>query len=232
VLRPTTHHLSVVPLIVLEGPEGSGKTTQLRKLADWLAAAGKPVIAVREPGGTPLGDEIRRLLLHDPSSDVVPAAESLLFMASRAQLVEREIRPALASGAIVLLDRFFLSTYAYQVAGRGLPQDEVAAANRLATGSLRPDVTLLLSLPVAEGLLRATKRGPHDRMEQSDAAFHERVARAFEKFATKDWQGSHPEAGPVVVVDARGGVEDVFGRVLTSLERRWPGTFARTPVHQ
>ena len=221
-----------MPLIVLEGPEGSGKTTQLRKLADWLGAAGKPVVAVREPGGTPLGDEIRRLLLHDPSSDVVPAAESLLFMASRAQLVEREIRPALASGAIVLLDRFFLSTYAYQVAGRGLSQDEVAAANRLATGSLRPDVTLLLSLPVAEGLLRATKRGPHDRMEQSDAAFHERVARAFEKFATKDWQDSHPEAGPVVVVEARGGVEDVFARVLTLLERRWPGTFARTPVHQ
>ena len=220
-----------MPLIVLEGPEGSGKTTQLGKLAEFLRAAGKTVVAVREPGGTPVGDKIRKLLLHDPSSDIVPGAESLLFMASRAQLVEREINPALASGAIVLLDRFFLSTYAYQVAGRGLPQDDVAAANRLATGTLRPDVTLLLSLPVAQGLLRATKRGPHDRMEQSDAAFHDRVARAFEKFATRDWQDSHPEAGPVVVVDARGGVDDVFARVLTSLERRWPGTFARTPVH-
>jgi len=220
-----------MPLIVLEGPEGAGKTTQLRKLAELLGAAGKPVIAVREPGGTPLGDEIRKLLLHDPSSDVAPSAESLLFMASRAQLVAREINPALASGAIVLLDRFFLSTYAYQVAGRGLPEDEVAAANRLATGSLRPDVTLLLSLPVAVGLKRATRRGPHDRMEQSDAAFHERVARAFEQFATQEWQDAHPEAGPVVIVDARGSVADVFARVLASLERRWPGTFARTPVH-
>jgi len=220
-----------MPLIVLEGPEGAGKTTQLRKLAELLGAAGKPVIAVREPGGTPLGDEIRKLLLHDPSSDVAPSAESLLFMASRAQLVAREINPALASGAIVLLDRFFLSTYAYQVAGRGLPEEEVAAANRLATGSLRPDVTLLLSLPVAVGLKRATRRGPHDRMEQSDAAFHERVARAFEQFATQEWQDAHPEAGPVVIVDARGSVADVFARVLASLERRWPGTFARTPVH-
>ena len=219
-------------LIVLEGPEGSGKTTQLRKLAEFLSAVAKTVVAVREPGGTALGDEIRKLLLHDPSSDIAPSAESLLFMASRAQLVEREVNPALASGVTVLLDRFFLSTYAYQVAGRGLPQEEVAAANRLATGGLRPDVTLLLSLPVAEGLKRATRRGPHDRMEQSDSAFHERVARAFEQFATKEWQDAHPEAGPVVIVDARGRVEDVFARVLASLERRWPGTFARTPVHQ
>jgi dTMP kinase len=218
-------------LIVLEGPEGAGKTTQLRLLADGLTATGKTVVAVREPGGTHLGDEIRTLLL-DPSSDIVPRAESLLFMASRAQLVEREITPALASGAIVLLDRFFLSTYAYQIAGRGLPQEEVVAANRLATGALRPDVTLLLSLPAEEGLKRATTRGPHDRMERSDAAFHERVARAFQEFATRDWQAAHPEAGPVVIVDARGHADEVFARVLAALEKRWPGTFAWTPAHQ
>jgi dTMP kinase len=220
-----------MPLIVLEGPEGAGKTTQLKKLAESLVAIGKTVVAVREPGGTPLGDEIRRLLL-DPSSDIAPRTESLLFMASRAQLVERAINPALASGAIVLLDRFFLSTYAYQVAGRGLPYEEVGAANRLATGALRPDVTVLLSLPVQEGLGRAKQRGPHDRMERSDAAFHERVSRAFQEFATKEWQAAHPEAGPVVTVDARGSVEDVFARVRATLEKRWPGTFARDPVHQ
>src|SRR5437867_978021 len=147
-----------MPLIVLEGPEGAGKTTQIRMLAEWLGAAGKTVVAVREPGGTPLGDEIRRLLL-DPASDPTPRSESLLFMASRAQLIEREIQPALASGAIVLVDRFFLSTYAYQVHGRGLPHEEISAANRLATSSLRPDLTLLLVLPVEEGLGRAGKRG-------------------------------------------------------------------------
>jgi len=221
-----------MPLIVLEGPEGAGKTTQVRLLAEWLAKAGKTVVAVREPGGTTVGDEIRKILLDHPASDIVPRAESLLFMASRAQLVEREIQPALESGRIVLLDRFFLSTYAYQVAGRGLPHEDVRAANRLATTDLRPDVTILLSLPVEEGLKRARDRGPHDRIERSDAAFHESVAKAFRDFATVEWQKAHPEAGPVVTVDARGTVEEVFSRVLAALSQRWPETFPSKTAHQ
>src|SRR5438876_5283164 len=135
-----------MPLIVFEGPEGAGKTTQLRMLSEWLASRGVTVVSAREPGGTPLGDEIRRLLL-DTHDEMSPRAECLLFLASRAQLVEREIRPALRSGATVLVDRFFLSTYAYQGAGRGLPLDEVRAANQIAVGDLRPDLTVLLSLP-------------------------------------------------------------------------------------
>lgn len=214
-----------MPLIVFEGPEGVGKTTQLRMLSEWLSARGQTVVAVREPGGTPLGDEIRRLLL-DPQSDIVPRAESLLFMASRAQLVEREIIPALEAGATVLLDRYFLSTYAYQVAGRGLPHEEIVAANRLATSSLRPELTLLLSMPVADGLARAARRGGPDRMERADADFHDRVARAFADFATSEWQAAHEEAGPVVTIDARGTVRDVFDRVRDSLIQRWPGTFS------
>lgn len=214
-----------MPLIVFEGPEGVGKTTQLRMLSEWLSARGQTVVAVREPGGTPLGDEIRRLLL-DPQSDIVPRAESLLFMASRAQLVEREIIPALEAGATVLLDRYFLSTYAYQVAGRGLPHEEIVAANRLATSSLRPELTLLLSMPVADGLARAARRGGPDRMERADADFHDRVARAFADFATSEWQAAHEEAGPVVTIDARGTVREVFDRVRDSLIQRWPGTFS------
>jgi dTMP kinase len=212
-------------LIVFEGAEGAGKSTQLRLLADWLGARGSDVVAVREPGGTIVGDEIRRVLL-DPASDIVPRAEALLFMASRAQLVEREVRPALDAGTVVLIDRFFLSTYAYQGAGRGLPEHDLRTANAIATNGLVPDLTLLLMIPVSEGLMRATQRGEHDRMERAELAFHERVARAFERFATPEWQREHPECGPVVLIDG-GGVEGaVFDRVLETLHARWPGTFS------
>ena len=112
------------------------------------------------------------------------------------------------------------------MAGRGLPHEEIVAANRLATASLRPELTLLLSLPVADGLARAAKRGGPDRMEQAAADFHDRVARAFADFATAEWQAAHAEAGPVVTIDARGTVREVFDRVRDSLSRRWPGTFS------
>jgi len=138
-------------LIVFEGPEGAGKSTQLRLLADWLGQRGHAVIAVREPGGTIVGDQIRRILL-DPASDIVPRTEALLFMASRAQLVEREIRPALDAGSIVLVDRFFLSTYAYQGDGRGLPETDLRASNAVATSGLVTDRTLLLALAPHHGL--------------------------------------------------------------------------------
>jgi dTMP kinase len=210
-------------LIVLEGAEGAGKSTQLRLLAEWLGARGETVVAVREPGGTIVGDEIRRILL-DPETDVVPRAEALLFMASRAQLVEREIRPALAAGATVLVDRFFLSTYAYQGIGRGIPESELRAANAIATTGLVPDLTLLLRMPVAAGLARAAKRGGHDRMERAELAFHERVARAFETFTSAEWQAAHPECGPIVLVDAEGSEADVFVRVQSALGERWPGS--------
>lgn len=212
---------------MLEGPEGVGKTTQLRLVAEWLTARGAEVVAVREPGGTVLGDEIRRILL-DPASDIVPHAEALLFMASRAQLVEREIVPALERGAVVLVDRFFLSTYAYQCGGRGLPEDEVRVANRLATGGLVPDLTLLLLLPVREGLARAAARGGHDRMERADAAFHDRVAAAFRDFAAPAWQAGHPECGPIVVVDATGDEQSVLARLLSELHARWPASFPQS----
>ena len=212
-------------LIVLEGAEGAGKSTQLRLLAERCTALGQTVVAVREPGGTVLGDEIRRLLL-DPASDVVPRAEALLFMASRAQLVEREIRPALAAGATVLVDRFFLSTYAYQGVGRGLPATDLQQANGMATSGLVPDVTLLLVLPVSDGLARAARRGARDRMERAELSFHERVASAFDGFATADWQRAHPECGPVVAVDASGTEVEVFQRIVGKLAMRWPASFA------
>jgi dTMP kinase len=212
-------------LVVFEGAEGAGKTTQLRRLAARLASAGVAHRVVREPGHTPVGDEIRRLLL-DPATDLVPRAEALLFMASRAQLVERELRPALAAGEVVLADRFFLSTYAYQGAGRGLPLEALRAANAVATVGLVPDATLLLDLPVADGLARADARGARDRMERSGDEFHARVAAAFADFARPAWQAEHPEVGPVLVIDARGSEDDVAARIGEVLARRWPETFA------
>lgn len=212
-------------LIVLEGAEGVGKSTQHRLLVDRLAERGEDVVAFREPGGTPVGDVIRKLLL-DPASDIVATAEALLYMASRAQLVEREIKPALERGATVLLDRFFLATYAYQGWGRGLPTDELYAANRMAAAGVVPDLTILLSLPVKEGLDRAARRGGHDRMEQVEIAFHERVASAFTTFLDPAWQAGHPECGPIVLVDASGTEREVLNRLLATLSQRWPESFA------
>ena len=211
-------------LIVFEGPEGAGKSTQLRLLADWLGQRGHDVVAVREPGGTIVGDQIRRILL-DPASDIVPRAEAFLFMASRAQLVEQEIRPALDRGSIVLVDRFFLSTYAYQGDGRGLAEDDLRAANRMATSGLVPNRTLLLMLAPEDGLVRAVRRGERDRMEQADLRFHERVSRAFARFTSPEWQRAHPECGPIELIDATGTESEVFDRVVIALHAHWPETF-------
>ena len=209
-------------LIVFEGGEGSGKTTQLRRLSSVLGQREIAHLCVREPGGTPLGTEVRRVLL-DPASDIEPRAEALLFMASRAQLVAREIQPALARGETVLLDRFFLSTYAYQVAGHGLDETAVRAANAFATNGLVPDLTLLLRFPVREGLGRAAVRAnAHDRMEAMGESFHERVAEALSSFEAPAWQAAHPECGPIVSIDATGSEDDVAERVLAVVQQRWP----------
>lgn len=224
-MTPATRGL----LLVLEGAEGVGKTTQLARLAERLYAEGHAVTALREPGGTPLGDAVRTLLL-DPSGDVDARAEALLFMASRAQLLEGVVRPALAAGGLVLLDRFFLSTYAYQVAGRGLPADDVRAANRLATGGLVPDLTLVLRLPAGEGLRRAAARGAADRLEGAARDFHDRVDQAFADALDPAWQARHPECGPIVAVDASGTEEEVYARIAAALAERWRETFASSAV--
>ena len=211
-------------LIVFEGPEGAGKTTQLGLLSAWLAARGIEHVRVREPGGTPLGDEARRLLLDTPGG-LDPRAEALLFMASRAALVAGVIEPALARGTLVLADRYFLSTYAYQVAGRGLSEPEIRAANALATSGVSPDVTLLFSVPGPVRAARAAARGAPDRIERAGDAFHARVERAFAMFLSPNWQAGHPEAGPVIAVDGDGDAGTVFERVRTALGERWPGVF-------
>lgn len=165
--------------VVLEGPEGAGKSTLARELAERARGAGVTVTPVREPGGTPAGEAARRILL-DHAHPVGAQAELFLVLAARAELVTHVIRPALAAGHLVLADRFDLSTYAYQVAGRGLPAEDVASANRLATGGLVPDLTLVLD--VAPGTGRARQRASGkvtDRLDDEDPAFHARVAEAY-----------------------------------------------------
>lgn len=212
-------------LIVFEGPEGAGKTTQLQRLASWLASRGVPFTGVREPGGTALGTEIRRMLL-DPEREMTPRAEALLFMASRAELTAEVIEPKLVAGEVVLADRFFLSTYAYQVAGRGLPEHEIRAANTLATRGIVPDLTLLFVVPPEHRRHRAELRGAPDRMEQAGDAFHARVERAFAMALAPNWQLDHPECGPIIAVRGDGSEAEVFARVLTLLGERWPETFS------
>ena len=214
-------------LIVFEGAEGVGKTTQIRRLVETLTARGIRLLTVREPGGTAVGDAIRRVLL-DPGPELSARSEALLFMASRAELVDRLIRPSLEQGLVVVADRFFLSTYAYQIAGRGLPDGDVTAANRFATGGLVPDLTILLQLPVSSALARTDSRGARDRIEAADDDFHHRVAAAFERFTDPAWQRSHPESGPVVAIDGAGSIDEVAASVITALEQKWPETFRPT----
>ena len=165
--------------VVVEGPEGAGKSSLVRWLAARLLADGRDVVTVREPGGTPVAEAARRLALRS-RHDLPRAAELFLVLAARADLVGRVIRPALDAGRLVLADRFDLSTLAYQVAGRGLPQAEVAAALRLATDGLVPDLTLVLDVPVEVGLERQGRAGrTPDRFEREDTAFHQRVREAY-----------------------------------------------------
>ncbi len=212
-------------LLVLEGGEGVGKTTQWQRLADQLSAAGHAVVALREPGGTAVGDVLRNLLL-DPSATLSSQTEALLFAASRAELVSRVVQPALQDGAIVLVDRFLLSTYVYQGAGRGLPIDALRSVNQFATSGLRPDLTLLLTMSLNDALGRMLRRGSSDRMEREAHDFHERVHRSFVDAADMAWQTRHPEVGPLVTVDANGSVNEVTRRCAARLAERWPERFA------
>lgn len=204
--------------LVFEGVEGSGKSTQAALLAEWLAERGIAHVLCREPGGTALGEEIRRLLLE--SDDVPVRAELLLMLAARAVFVDEVVRPQLEAGRVVISDRYELSTFAYQGYGRGLPQDEVRALNAFATAGLRPDLTIVLDVPIAVGEARRVEAGRRsDRIERAGSAFHERVFEAYRLLA-----GTEPG---VVSVDGTRPALDVHDDVLRLLRARFPETFSR-----
>lgn len=184
--------------ISFEGPEGSGKTTQISRITSRLRESGIEVVATREPGGTPLGEALREILL---SGDLVPspATEAYLMTAARSEHVRSVIRPALRRGAIVLCDRYVDSTLAYQGAGRGLDVDELRTMQQLAIEGLMPDRTVLLDIDVREGLLRRASAGTANRIDDEAVSFHERVASWFRAEATNNpmsWimvDGGQPE---------------------------------------
>jgi dTMP kinase len=197
--------------ITFEGIDGSGKSTQLRLAAAFLRERRVAVLETREPGGTSLGEEVRRLLL-DPRRPVTPMAELLLYAASRAQHVAEVVRPALARGEVVLCDRFADATVAYQGGGRGLPHDLLAAVNHVATGGLRPDLTFLFDVGPSVGRSRQAERGrAPDRLEEEAEAFQRRVRTAYLEIARGD-----PER--VVVLDGARPVEDVHEDVRRTVQ--------------
>jgi len=209
--------------IVLEGGEGAGKSTQAALLGDLLEKRGVPHLVTREPGGTPVGEAVRSVVLARTDLDIPPASELFLYLASRAAFVRDVVRPALEAGRTVVADRFDLSTLAYQGYGRGLPLDAVRRATDLATGGLHPDLTLFLDVPVEEGAARQRDGGKDpDRIEREGEAFLTKVRRGYLALAAEDPR--------VRVVDGSGTTVDVHARIRAMLERELPETFAPSGV--
>ena len=206
--------------ITFEGIEGCGKSTQVNLLADRLARLGHRIRVLREPGGTPIGEEIRHTLKHSPhNAAMTPEAELLLMNASRAQLVREVIRPALAAGEIILCDRFYDSSTAYQGHGRQLDLATVKTIIDFAVGDTRPDLTLLLQIPPEVSAERLRSRQAalpfiRDRFEEANQAFFDRAAQGFAALATA-------EPGRIRTINATGTVEAVAARIWEQIQARW-----------
>ncbi|MCW2867364.1 MAG: tmk 1 [Marmoricola sp.] len=198
--------------VCFEGGEGAGKSTQSRRLRQHLEAAGHTVLLTREPGGTPVGAEVRRIVLDPATGALADRTEALLYAADKAEHVEAVVRPALARGEVVVTDRYVDSTLAYQGAGRSVDETELAWVARWATGDLRPHLTVLLDLAPSQGMSRFTGR---DRIEGEPVEFHERVREAFLRLAAAD-----PDH--YLVLDARAPVDEVAGAVLARVEPLLP----------
>jgi dTMP kinase len=202
------------PFITLEGPEGAGKSIQAGLLGAFLEAEGWPVLVTREPGGTPLGDEIRQVLLHSEDLSILPETEVLLLAASRAQHVRERIVPALESGTAVVCDRFVDSTYAYQGGGHGIPLERIRPIQAFATGGLEPDLRLLIDVPVEIGLRRRHADVESvNRIDLAPETFHERVRTTFLALAQEDPDGWS-------VLDGRDDVASVARKVQTEIRSR------------
>jgi dTMP kinase len=200
--------------IVFEGPEGAGKSTQARLLAARLEGQGCEVVLTREPGGTPIAEQVRTILLDQANCAMLPETEALLYSAARAQHVGDVIRPALARGAVVVCDRFADSTLAYQGGGRGLSMADLRAVQRLATGGLTPTLRILVDVPVEVGLHRRFGAANEvNRLDVAGVEFHRRVRAAYLALARED-------ASSWVIVDGTGEVDVVAERIMQEVARR------------
>jgi len=198
--------------ITLEGGEGAGKSTLLSFVHDWLVGTGRPVQMTREPGGTPLGERVRDILLHSKDIELSPDTETLLMFAARAEHLARVIRPALDQGVVVLCDRFTDATYAYQGGGHGVPNERIAALETWVQAGLQPDLTLLLDVPVATGLERAASRNSKpDRFESREREYLERVRATYLARAERDPQR-------ICVIDAARPLAQVQHDIETVLQ--------------
>jgi dTMP kinase len=198
-------------LITVEGGEGAGKSSNLSFVQSLLEAAGKPVLFTREPGGTPLGESIRELLLGHQHEGMADETELLLMFAARAEHLHRKILPALAAGTWVLCDRFTDASYAYQGAGRGIAREKIAILERFVQDGLRPDLTLLLDLPVETGLARAGSRSAPDRFETEQREFFDKVRQGYLHIAAEE-----PER--VRVIDASPALEQVQVQIAAVMQ--------------
>lgn len=202
--------------ITLEGSEGAGKSTMMARTEAWLARAGHDVVVTREPGGTPLAETIRGLVLDASADDEDPPApltELLLVFAARAQHLDRLIRPALEQGKTVLCDRFTDSSWAYQGGGRGMPSAWIAALEQLVHGDLQPDLTILLDIDVETGLDRATSHSDPDWFEREHAAFFDRVRSVY-------LDRARAAPGRFAIIDASSSLENVWSQIADTLAER------------
>jgi dTMP kinase len=197
--------------VVFDGPDGSGKSTQFRRFSDIARAAGVEVVEVREPGGTPIGEKVRAILLDPANAEMTTRAEMLLYMASRAQLFEQRIAPAIAAGAMVLADRFISSTLAYQGTAGGLREDEILAVGEVATGNRWPDLTVVFDVSTEVAMKRLSPL--LDRMEQKGVEFHGRVRAGYAAQARR-WPDRY------ATVDSSVGPDEVTASLLRAV-REW-----------
>lgn len=191
--------------ITFEGSDGCGKSTQIKKLAEYLSMQGKEVVVTREPGGTDISEQIRGIILDPNNKKEAPVTEMMLYAAARAQIVSELIKPSIKAGKIVLCDRFVDSSIAYQAYGRGLG-DQVKIVNSYALQGLLPDVTFFLDITAEEGRKRNKSTDKNDRMEQEAIEFHQRVYEGYKKIAEDN-------KDRVVVIDASKSIDEVFEEI-------------------